>query len=638
MTEGSGEGPCQTDNSGPVGSRADKAPVVRLTRRKDPLETAAGGSRVLDEPSPERWFEGHPDLQEQVRRNVRARPGVRVASVLRAALIQRARTSPDAFIEYCFDKPNGEPARQGWMHRRWQRLWGKHRRLILVAPRLHWKTGQAVGRVIYDLGRNPNLVTKLLCQSDAKATKRLSVVREHLTRNNRVHQVFPWLRPPEKGRRDVEWNKHQITVQRTLRAPDPSIEALGITSSASGDRANLLVADDVVDRRNSISLPKVRQTIREAWDDWVNLTGPDGWILYLCTLWHNADLTHDLLANPEWAVAWYEITGSLGSYVRLPDGQDWESPEPLWGVDPECPIHGHEFHGIEPAAFEEYHRRLLARRWPADGPPPCELVRGGQVRLGESSCRCGPWTRKALETRRTELGSRKFARGFSNRPITDDERRVRPEWIRYYDGPVPGTWEIVIAIDTASSQGTRSDYTGVAVLAIEPIAGIVRVKYARHFRLTFPEKFRLVQELAQRFRPTNILIELAAGGRELAEALVLNTRLPVRGVGARASKVSRLDQVSPLLEAGRVEFPASMDPALPYSPDEGNLIRELLDLPLGEHEDIADAFVHALRFLSLVYDSLSLAVPALRRSDDPDDEDSDDEGLQGAEGSRVLIF
>jgi len=606
-------------------------------RRK--VNYGVGGSRILDEPDPSRWFAGHPDLQAEVHRVRQAAPGILVAGVLRATLIQRARVSPDAFMEYAFDKPYSEPARQGWMHRQWQRLLGDYHRLIVVAPRSHWKTGQAVGRMIWELGRNPNLVIKILCQSDAKATKRLSVVREHLTKNHRVYQVFPWLKPPSKGHRDTEWNQHQITVPRTLRAPDPSVEALGITCSASGDRAGLLIADDVVDRRNSITLPKVRQGIREAWDDWVNLLGPTGRIIYICTLWHQADLTHDLLANPEWAVAWYEITGALGSYVRLPDGRDWTSKEPLWGLDPECPVHGPEYHGVSPEQFEPTRLRLLAKRWPADGPPPCELVRGGQVRLGESTCRCGPWTRDTLSTRRIELGKRAFARGFSNRPIADDERRVRPEWIAYYSDPVPTTWERCIAVDTASSQGARSDYTGVVVLAVDPLAGMVRVEFARHFRLTFPEKLRLLPELAARYRPANVLVELAAGGRELAEWLALNTRLPIRGVSARGSKVERLDQVTPLLESGRILFPASSNPKLPWNPDDGNLIQELLDLPLAEHEDIADAFVHGLRFLALVHDSLSTAVPALRPADgSEDDEDDDPDTANASAGSRVLLF
>lgn len=587
------------------------------------------------------WHERWADTKEMVERASCSPPAVAGQLRLRAAMIARARSDVNWLVEYCFETPRGVPARQGWMHRQWQRLASQHKRLLIAAPRGHWKTGQiAVARAIWELGNDPNKVIKLLCQSDAKAVKRLSAIREHLKSNKRLHAVFPWLKP-DRTNIDAEWNKHMITVTRSARMPDPSIEALGITSSASGDRANLIIADDVVDRRNSITLPKVRESIREAWDDWVNLLLNDGSIIYICTLWHNADLTHDLITNQEWAVAWYEITlPHFGAYVRLPDGQEFEGPHPLWGIEPDCPEHGFAYHGITKREWDAERSQLSAAS--DDFGPICEVVKGGKIRVGRSECTCGPWTKLQLEERRRELGPRKFARGFSNRPIADDEKRVHPTWIRYWQESPLESWPLIVAIDTATSQKTSADWTGFVVLRVSPDSAKIKVLDAFHRRVTFPDKIRIVQQLAKKYAlrlsEDLVIIELASGGRELAEWLVVNTKLPVRGVSPRGNKLDRLDRITPLVESGCVEFAPYMNPqhAEHGASEDGSLIQELLDIPLAEHEDIADAFVHAVRFASLSFPAFA-AFTAAQEQLDPDEAAAADEDRHDF-NSRVLLI
>jgi predicted phage terminase large subunit-like protein len=505
------------------------------------------------------------------------------AAARRRQLVARCRADPCAFIEFVFDKPDGTPARCGEMHREWHDLADEHDRLLIVAPRGHWKTGQmVVGRTLWELGNNPDHLIKIICQSDAKAVKRLSEIREHIRSNKRLHMIFPHL----QTRRDLEldWNKHMVTIERSRRSPDPSIEALGITSSASGDRATRIIADDVVDRRNAITLPRVRASIKEAWDDWVNLLLPGGRIIYVATLWHQSDLTHQLIASPSWAVAWYEITSELGSFSELPDGTKRTSGTPLWGHDVDCPVHGgrHILRGIE------------ERRAGGDGRSKVAAV-----------CSCGPWSLAALKRRRDELGERKFARGFSNRPLGDDEARVNPEWIQYWESPPADDLVRIAAFDLATSSGARSDWTACVVLAIDPSDGRIYVEDARHYKYSFPEKARLMKEVFATYRPDYMVVELASGGRELMEFMNENSALPLRGIKPRGSKGDRLDRVSPYIESGIVRFDPKLDPqAGLVGPDYGDLIGELLSFPVGEHDDLMDALVHGLRFATVVYPEL----------------------------------
>jgi phage terminase large subunit-like protein len=495
--------------------------------------------------------------------------------------IRQARHDVNSFIEYIFDRPDGRPVSQGWMHRQWHAIADKSPRTVIVGPRGHGKTTQMLGRAMHELGNDPNHIVKLLCQADAKSVKRLASVRDHMKSNDRLHAVFPHM---DMGRA-LEWNKHQVTIPRTIRSTEPSIEALGITSSASGDRATLLIADDVVDRRNSITLPKVREATRAAWDDWVNLL-IRGRIIYICPLWHHRDLTHDLLANPEWSVAWYEITDSLGSYVKLPDGTRYNGTQPLWGVEEMCPRHG------APAA---------------------------RSRMGH--CRCGPWTLDRLTQRRRELGTTKFARGFSNRPMEAGELRIHPDWIHYWEVPPGNDWLTLIGIDLASSQGAGNDWTGICLVKVNPVTGHQRVTEARHYQLRFPEKIALVKRLYADHRPEGFVIELAAGGRELAEHLVAKTSIPVMPVKTRpgAGKAARLDRVTPLLQNGQIQFSPMLDPEGAEVNDVvGNLVKELLTFPVAAHEDIMDAFVHVSNYAQLLY-------PGEMDETEPIGDDEDDE-------------
>jgi len=215
----------------------------------------------------------------------------RRAKALRAMQCRQARKNPNAFIEYAIRDKHGNHIRQAWYHEEWQDAISNHQSVFIMGPRRHGKTTQIVGRIVWELGNDPSLRIKIVCQNDSKAAKRLYEVQQHIESNPRVADVFPNLRPAEKGR----WNNHQLYVHHEGIHREPSVEAFGVESSASGDQADLLIADDVVDRRNALGQPKKRKVIIQAWEsDWENLLNPDSRVIYICTLWHRADLSHKL--------------------------------------------------------------------------------------------------------------------------------------------------------------------------------------------------------------------------------------------------------------------------------------------------------------------------------------------------------
>lgn len=520
--------------------------------------------------------------------------------------VEEARHDVNAFIEYCFEHYNKKtkkslPYVQGWMHRQWQALMSIHPRLLIVAPRSHGKTSQCIARALFELGRDANHLIKIISQSDAKAVKRLSVIRSHMRDNKRLHDVFPHLQLEDAS----EANKHQVTVQRSARMADPSIEALGITSSASGDRATILLADDVVDRRNSITLPKVRQQIKDAWDDWVNLLGGDGGqIWYIATLWHQAALTHDLMANSEWAVAWYEITKEMGCFVRVPDGREHAATYPLWGWDPRCKVHPTPDDIVEDDPMEVSVDDIDTEPDPEEPAPDPVPEIDPEPAQTHTRCLCGPWTTPNLRRRRKELGPRKFARGFSNKPMSEGELKIDPKWIREYTEEPGDDWIWYMSVDTAESQGQQAAWTGIVIGAVNPENGHLRIWDAFHIKDKFPARVKLIVDLFIEHRFALVIIERGGGGISLIEELIETTSIPIFGMPTKTkgghSKDERLESTTPRLANGQITFAPELNPTAGLAGlVRGDLLSELLEWGTYPTKDIADAFAHLARYCAL---------------------------------------
>jgi hypothetical protein len=216
----------------------------------------------------------------------------------RRANRKASRKDVNAFCEFVLqDHEKKVPIQQGKVHIELQRWITSHRLGAMLLPRGHGKTEQVIGRVLWELGNNPDLRIKIVCNSDDEASKRIQALSEHIERNPAVHDVFPDLRPSDKQ----DWTKHTLRVQRTIISKDPSIEACGVLSTGTGARADLIIFDDVVDLRNAIQLTALRKAVKQAFRAvWLNLLSPRGRAVYIATPWHHDDLTSELRADPEW--------------------------------------------------------------------------------------------------------------------------------------------------------------------------------------------------------------------------------------------------------------------------------------------------------------------------------------------------
>jgi len=436
-----------------------------------------------------------------------------------------------AFMEYVFSDPqNDAPLEMQWFHEDWSRAMDTERRVIIVAPRDHGKTTQIVGRVLWELGRDPNLRIKIVCASDARAMERLFEIRQHLESNRRLRHVFPRLVPDE----GAEWSKHRIIVQRTARHRDASVEAAGIGSNITGGRADILIADDVVDRKNAFWV-KARDEAKRAWfSDWSNTLEPHSRVWCICTLWHKDDLNHSLLDNTEYAQLVYKVDEQFGS---------------LW-----------------------------PDKW-----PEAEL-RAKRREIGSIEFNRAFRNRVTDET--TSLVKEHWI-GFKNL-AQDEQYQAAKERLTYftsYDTAV-GIKEhndfsacCVIAVDPQDRLVYVVDAWHAHITIKQQAAEVFK-----EWQLYDPFRI-LIEKVGQ-----STLDEWVLNDHPDLWGIVETT-------SPQVSKFHRLAAVTPLLESGRVVFNKSLDPddpGLGWSPDRGDLVGELLDFPFGKHDDMVDAFSQAL--------------------------------------------
>jgi hypothetical protein len=99
----------------------------------------------------------------------------------------------------------------------------------------------------------------------------------------------------------AKWNQHAFTVKRKSISVDGTVEAAGVLTTDIGGTVDLQLYDDPCDLNNSVLSPAKREAVIEAAKNvYLTRLEPQAVALYIATAWHEQDLTHELVGNPEW--------------------------------------------------------------------------------------------------------------------------------------------------------------------------------------------------------------------------------------------------------------------------------------------------------------------------------------------------
>jgi hypothetical protein len=189
-------------------------------------------------------------------------------------------------------------------HRRWYNAFDLARRLLFLAPRSHGKSISA-GRVLvgHSIVTNRNIRILLVGKTKSSAAKTARLVRRDLEKNERIRE--DWQAPEAGGpfhEKGLSWTDSFFYVRRSRDARDPTVEAVGVGGSITGGRFDLIVLDDPVDDRNTMTAAQ-RKKLREWFYGTVlELLDDNGRAVVIGTRKHADDLYNTLFGDPTFHV------------------------------------------------------------------------------------------------------------------------------------------------------------------------------------------------------------------------------------------------------------------------------------------------------------------------------------------------
>jgi predicted phage terminase large subunit-like protein len=201
-----------------------------------------------------------------------------------------------------------------------------------------------------------------------------------------------------------------------------------------------------------------------------------------------------------------------------------------------------------------------------------------------------------LLTIKGTIGAKAWAAQYQGNPVPEGGSLLKTAWWPRYATLPAAIDRVEVTLDSAYKTGVSADWSAAACWA-RCGADAYLVKAWRR-RVEYPELVTMAHEVqawAQmcfpgRFVP--LVIEDAASGQSLLQTLrrsdvpVIAHRLP-----PGTSKVSRVEAVSPLIEAGRVHIPQDGPETAAWL---GDWLTEHSRFPYAEHDDWVDTTAIAL--------------------------------------------
>lgn len=445
-------------------------------------------------------------------------------SVLNAAvrrnrniIAARARQNPDIFAVHVLrDERSGRRIKQAPHHQEWHRLLAEHDRLIIWSHVDAGKTAQlSIGRVLWELGRNPNLRFVILSKTKNLAQKIVRTCGQYIEKSAALHEVFPNLVPDKDP--SLPWTSLSLTVAGRAGDPkDPSIQASGAFGNIIGSRIDRLVIDDILDSVNTRT-----RAPRDNLYDWVRaLMGrlaDDARIWMVGNAWHPDDVMHRFAQETGYKAYRFPVMNKDGV--------------PMW------PEHWSE-------------RRIEKARTVDFGPLDFARQLLCQPRDDESARFKREWLETALDR---GVGLRQLR---TRTDLIDELSDPATAAIYRLSGIDVSGIRIYVGVDLAVQQHARADLTTFVVVAMLP-NGTRRLVHVESGRWGAPEILERIKDHNTRYLPT-FVIENVAAQHYILQLIKHDTAIPVLPYTTGKQKAHPefgIEAIAAELESGKWIFP-----------------------------------------------------------------------------------
>jgi predicted phage terminase large subunit-like protein len=431
-----------------------------------------------------------------------------------------------------------------WLHprihlplcRELQSGFGKRLRLLSIFPRGWLKsTICTISWPIWCSIIDENIRILLVQNSASNAYKKLSEIRKQWEGNALLRALYPQLLPKS----DAVWRSDSVCLTRTKSYPESTYEAAGAATKVTSRHYDIVVEDDTV-------APDLDEMGVEA-------LAPSYTDVERAIGWHRANVIPLLHGD-----------GGGDSVVV---GTRWYDYDLLRWIKDKQP---------------EYKVMTRACRENDAGEPDAR----GHVTYPER------FDVDVLKEIERSLGPYLFSTLYMNTPVRSEDMLFHPEWFQRYETP-PASLMVYTTVDSATDPslavGKDLDYSVVMTCGKDMITG--RIYVLDYFRgQCNPGELisRIIQHVAA-YRPVVVGYENVAFERSLGYWLrermrIDNLHFMLEQIPA--GKERRIPGLQPMYANGSIFHRDTM----------AELESELLEYPLGRHDDIIDALSMQLHF------------------------------------------
>ena len=333
-------------------------------------------------------------------------------------------------------------------------------------------------------------------------------------------------------------NKSSAANRWDIQGNTGGMVTAGVGGPITGKGADVLIIDDPVKNAEEAN----SQTYRDKTWEWYQSTAytrlePNGSIILIMTRWHEDDLAGRILHQIE------QDKGEQWEVINLPaiaednDILDRNIGEPLWP---------------------------------------------GRYDLNE------------LERIRYTTGSYWWSALYQQRPQPPEGGLLKRFWIKYYKTyELPPLEELSVyqAWDLAISTRETADYTVCTTIGVSKEKQYYVLDWYRD-RIDFPTQVRMVEKLAEKWKPSQIGIESNAYQQALPQQLKKTSILPIKEVKRTKDKVTRISSAFVHFENGKILLPEK-------HPELENFINEYIYFPQGKHDDMLDSVELAIELFNI---------------------------------------
>jgi predicted phage terminase large subunit-like protein len=404
-------------------------------------------------------------------------------------------------------------------------------RLIILAPPRSGKT-VAVAEIFasWCMGRNPdgNIIYATYSHDRASDTGRKV---KNIMIDKDFKAVFP----------DCDVSADSKSANKLSTRQNGSYFAVGVGGAITGRGADIAILDDLIKGPEDLT-----ETSMERLREWYNTVlftrfSPSAKVVLIMTKWSYDDIASYLMdekASENWTV------------LRLPAICD-EVKE----------SNGKDILG----------RELGDALWPER------------------------FTLEHIERIKQNLTPTEFSALYQQSPLPKSGQLINIDMIGRFDLDIEEKfYKIVLSYDTGSKKKATSDPSALTVWGCNEKMNVLKLIDVENKKMEYPELFMAVLDRYKYYSqfsqciPT-ILIEDKSSGISLIQDLKKNTNIPIIAIIPKGSKIDRVKEIQPVVEAGMVWFPKR---AKWLFETETQLSR----FPLYVHDDIVDAVSQFLKW------------------------------------------